>query len=121
MLAPPVKFNDFAEATVISPLSEITPVPVEKVPDPVCVKSPLASVIPVNHVTIPADETSQLIVSIVRVFAPHPMVTAPVEVPVLIAVVKFELVLIELAAPEVVSPTVVRSPESANTMSPVPS
>lgn len=59
---------------------------------------------PVNPVNAPAEETSQEVVSIASVFAPHPIVTAHVEVPVLIAVVKFEFALIEVAAHEMVAP-----------------
>ena len=48
----------------------------------------------------PAEETSQVLVLIARVFSPPPMVTAPVEVPVLIAVVLLELALTLKAPPE---------------------
>ena len=69
----------------------------ERVTEPVDVR-------PVRPVTSPAEETSQEVVSMARVFAPQPIVTAPVEDPVLIPVVKLELVLIVVAAPEIVAP-----------------
>ena len=61
---------------------------------------------PVRPEKTPAEETSQLVVSMARVLAFHPIVTAHVLVPVLMAVVKFELALILVAAPEMVAPAV---------------
>ena len=66
---------------------------------PDCVK-------PVRPEAIHAEEISQLVVSMARVLAFHPIVTAPVLVPVLMFVVKFELVLMLVAAPEMVAPAV---------------
>ena len=92
--------------TVVFPLRETEPVPVPNVPVQTCEKLPLARVRPVRPENDPPEVTSQLVVSIVRVFAFHPIVTAPVEVPVLIEVVKFELVLMLELAPEIVAPAV---------------
>lgn len=69
----------------------------------------------------PAEETSQDVVLIARVFEPHPIVTAPVDVPVLILVAKLEDALKLFTAPKLVNQTEVKRPESANTISPVPS
>ena len=60
--------------------------------------------IPESPENTPAEDTSHDVVSIARVFAPPPIVTAPVVVPVPIAVVEVdELLLIEVP-PDTVSP-----------------
>jgi hypothetical protein len=68
------------------------------------VKLPEARVRPVRPVNAPPEETSQLVVSMARVLAFPPMVTAPVLVPVLMFVVKFEFALMLELAPEKVTP-----------------
>jgi len=97
------------EESVTAPLRLIAPVPVEKVPVPDIAKFPEDWVYPVIPESAPADETSKLVESITSGAEPPPIVTVPVEVPVLIFVAKFEEALMDAIPPEVVKvPVLVR-------------
>lgn len=91
--------------TVVAPFRLTLPVPVLKVPAPLCAKLPVCEK-PVTPEITPAAVRSKLVESIASALLPPPMLIAPVEVPVLMLVAKFELALTLVVAPEIVAPAV---------------